>query len=62
MAGGEVADWLPYTAPGSEEPVRGHPCGSRGSHRCAFHPSRARHRAALQPRGRLGGRAGFWGI
>ena len=59
MAGGELADWLRYTAPGSEEPVRGHPCGSIGPRRCASYPSRARHRAALQPRGRLGGGPDF---
>eukprot|EP00964_Phaeocystis_antarctica_P042417 scaffold24306_cov59-Phaeocystis_antarctica.AAC.2 len=37
--------------PGSEEPVWGHPSGSRGTRRCAFYPSRARHRAPLHPCG-----------
>ena len=39
----------------SEESVRGHPSGSRGTRRCAFYHSRARHRAPLQPSGRLRG-------
>ena len=54
VAGGEVADWPRPSTPGSEESVRSHPSGSRGTRWCAFHHSRARHRAPLQPRGRLG--------
>ena len=46
--------WRHPTHPGSEEPVRSHPCGSIGPRRCAFYHSRARQRAPLQPRGRLG--------
>ena len=56
---GHRVTWPDPMHPGSEQPVRSHPSGSRGSRRCAFHPFRARHRAALQPRGRLGGGPDF---
>ena len=59
VAGGEVADWLAPSPPGSETSVRAHPGGSIGTRRCASYPSRARHRAPLQPRGRLGGGPDF---
>ena len=55
VPGRHPVTWRHPTHSGSEESVRGHPSGSRGTRRCASYHSRARHRAPLQPRGRLRG-------